>query len=89
MVNEGNTAMHFECEIDSLSYATIERAIARYFDMGYPSSSNIPIDMQADIYEICTLVCTKKSGKFSISAYPLKNGKYYLSVSLQGELSSV
>ena len=88
MYNENNTSTHFECEIDSLSYYTIESKIARYFNMGIPSSSDIPPEMQEGIGETCTLICTKKSGKFSISTYKLKNGKYQLSASLQGKLSN-
>lgn len=89
MFNSNNTPTHFECEIDNLYYGTIEREIAKYFNMGYPDNSNIPPEMSEGIGEICTLICTRKSGKFSISTYALKNGKYHLSVSLQGKLHNV
>ena len=56
--------------------------------MGYPNNSDLPIEMQEGIGETCTLICTKKSGRFNVSIYKLKNGKYQLSVTLQGKLSN-
>lgn len=50
---------------------------------------NITPKMQEDISEDCILVCTRKSGSFSISNYKLNNGKYLLSVSLNGKLHNV
>lgn len=88
MYNDNNTLTHFECEIDNLSYCKIEREISKYFNMGYPDNSDIPIEMQEGIGETCTLICTKKRGKFNISIYKLKNGKYQLSATLQGKLSN-
>ena len=89
MFNLNNTPTRFECEIEKLYYGTIEREIAKYFNMGYPDNSNIPPEMSEGIEEVCTLICTRKSGKFSISTYALKNGKCHLSVSLQGKLHTV
>ena len=89
MLNANNTSTHFECEVDNLNYGTIEGAIAKYFDMGWPDNSNIPPEMPEGIGEICTLICTRKSGEFSISTYKLKDEKYYLSVSLRGKLHDV
>ncbi|MDU6263729.1 MAG: hypothetical protein E6600_04435 [Anaerocolumna aminovalerica] len=81
-----NTSSHFECEIDNLGYSTIEWEIANYFDMGMPDNSSIPPQMREDSCEDCTLICTKKSGDFSIRNYKLKDRKYLLSVSLKGKL---
>lgn len=86
MFNPKNTATHFECEVDNLYYSTIESEIAHYFDMGYPDNSNIPPEMDARSGDTYILVGTKKSGSFSIYTYGLTNGKYQLSVSLQGKL---
>ena len=84
-----NISTHFETDIDNLSYITIERAILRYFNMGMPNTSNIPPEMAeciADTYIFCG---TRKSGKFSISAYKNKSEGYHLSVSLLGKLHRV
>ena len=89
MFNPKNTPTHFECEVDDLSYGTIEGEIANYFDMGYPDNSNIPPEMEARSGGTYILVGTEKSGTFSISTYALTSGKYQLSVSLQGKLHKV
>lgn len=89
MFESNNTPTHFECEIDNLYYGTVERAISRYFNMGYPSSSDMSPELPEGICDIYTLVCDRKSGKFSVSAYLMKSGKYQLSVSLQGKLHEV
>lgn len=84
-----NTATHFECEVDNCSFGTIERNISRYFDMGCIGSSDVPVEVPEGIGDTYTLIGERKSGKFSVSLYPLKNGKYFLSVSLQGKLSKI
>ncbi len=84
-----NTSTHFECEVENLYYTTIEEEISKYFNMGYPDNSSIPPEMQENSSDDCILICTKKSGKFLISNYKMKNGKYLLSVSLNGKLHSV
>lgn len=82
-----NTATHFECEVDNCSFGTIERNISRYFGMGCISSSDVPVEVPTEIGDTYTLIGEKKSGKFSVSLYPLENGKYCLAVSLQSKLS--
>lgn len=84
-----NTQTHFECEISNLSYYKIEEAISDYFNMGSPDNSNIPPEMLVDSSDEYILVCSKKSGEFSISNYKLKDGTYMLSVSLRGKLHNV
>ncbi|WP_033166563.1 hypothetical protein [Clostridium sp. KNHs205] len=81
-----NTATHFECEVKDLSYYTIEREISNYFNMGIPDNSNIPPEMKEDSWENCILVCTEKSGEFSIRNYRLTNGNIFLSVTLKGKI---
>lgn len=80
MLSENNTPTHFECEIDNLSYITIEEEISSYFSMGEPDDSDIPMDMKENSYQTCTLKCDKKSGSFRIKNYALKNDKYQLVV---------
>ncbi len=82
-----NTSTYFECEIDKLSYVTIERKISQYFDMGFPNSSGLPAEMQENSSVDCALACDKMSGNFHVTNYKLKNGKYLLSVRLTGKLS--
>lgn len=84
-----NTSTHFECEIENLYHATIEREIARYFNMGYPDNSSIPLEIEEGFSDKCILRCTKKSGEFYINSYKLKNEKYLLSASLSGKLHNV
>lgn len=86
MFDSKNTPTHFECEVDKLDYGTIESEISHYFDMGYPDNSNIPPEMDARSGGTYILVGTEKSGTFSINTYGLTNGKFQLSVSLQGKL---
>lgn len=84
-----NTSTHFECEIENLYYTTIEEEISRYFNMGSPDNSNVPPEMQENASDECTLICTRKSGKFEICNSKLANGKYLLSVYLKGKLHNV
>lgn len=84
--NTVNTLTYFECEIDNLYYSTIEGEITHYFDMGHPDNSSIPSKLQENTSDTYILICTKSSGKFNISNYALKNGKYMLSVALNGKL---
>lgn len=81
-----NISTHFETDIDNLAYITIERAILRYFDMGMQNTSNIPPEMEENIADTYILCWTRKSGKFSVSAYKNKSSGYHLSVSLVGKL---
>ena len=81
-----NTEMFFECEVDSLDYSIIEDRIARYFDMGDPNSSGLPISLPEESQGTYTLSCTLKSGTFRIATYKLKNAKFLLSVRLIGSL---
>lgn len=78
-----------EREIENLHYITVERVIARYFNMGSPDNSNIPPLLQADSSDQYILVCTQKSGTFNISIHKQTNGKYLLQVSLVGKLNKV
>ena len=80
---------YFECEIENLYYTTVERAIARHFDMGSPDNSTIPPKLSENFSDEYILVCTKKSGTFDISVHKQVNGKYLLQVSLQGKLHTV
>lgn len=84
-----NSKTHFECEVDNLYYVTIEREIAKYFDMGRSDNSSIPPAIKENSFGQYTLICTEKSGKFEISNTKLKNGKYLLSVDLIDKLHRV
>ncbi len=85
MVNQ--ILMPFECEIDNLYYGTIEGEIATHYDMGSPDNSSLPIQLEDnDRGTDYILVCSRKSGEFSISNYKLPNGKYHLSVYPHGKL---
>lgn len=86
MFNLKNTSTHFECEVDDLSYGTIESEIITYFDMGDPNNSSLPQELEGRSGGTYILIGTEKSGTFSISTYALTNGRYQLSVSLQGKL---
>lgn len=84
-----NSKTHFECKVDNLYYVTIEREIAKYFDMGRSDNSSIPPKLNENSSGQYTLICTRKSGKFEITNTELKNGKYLLSVDLIDKLHSV
>lgn len=84
-----NTSTHFECEIENLYYITIEREIARYFNMGSPDHSTIPPKTKENVSDEYSLVCTKKSGIFTICNSKLANGKYHLAIDLKGKLHNV
>ncbi len=79
--------MDIEREIDKLGYGTIEGIIADHFDIGFPSSSNFPIEFPEETYGTYTLIGSKGNGKFSIRITKKTNGKYELMVSLIGKLS--
>lgn len=81
-----NIFSSFECEIDNLYYSTIEDKIIRYFNMGYSDNSNIPPQMEENSSGTYILIGTRKSGEFIVSNYKLNNGKFCLSVSLEGKL---
>lgn len=84
-----NTKIHFECEIDNLYYITVEREIAKYFNMGRSDNSNIPPEMKENDSGQYKIICTERSGDFEISNTRLENGKYFLSVDLINNLHSV
>lgn len=84
-----NSETHFECEISNLHYITVEREIAKYFNMGRSDNSSIPPKLNENSSGQYTLICTRKSGKFEITNTELKNGKYLLSVDLIDKLHRV
>lgn len=84
-----NSKTHFECEVDNLYYITVEREIAKYFNMGRSDNSSIPPTIKENNSGQYILICTEKSGEFVISNTKLKNGKYLLSVDLIDKLNNV
>jgi len=83
-----NTAISFECEINDLGYSAIEWEIANYFDMGTPDSSGLPMIMREnESINDCILVCSDKSGTFSIRNIKLTNDRFLLCVRLIGKLN--
>lgn len=82
-----NNNSNFECEINDLGFSTIESEIANYFDMGEPDSSGLPTIMREnESINECSLICTRKSGSFSIRNYKIGDNRYLLNVRLIGKL---
>lgn len=74
-----------ECEVGSFSYGPVERAITRFYDMGFASSSNFS-ELEEGFNPI-TIIASKASGDFSVLAYTTKDGKKMISCTVKGKLT--
>lgn len=76
-------------KINDLYYGTVEREIAKFYDMGWPESSSIPPELVENSWHNYSLVCTKKIGEFSVRiSSKQKDGTYQLFASVNGKLKN-
>lgn len=76
-------------KINDLYYGTVEREIAKFYDMGWASSSSMPPELVENSWNNYTLICTKKEGEFSVHISPKQpDGTYHLSVNCYGKIKN-
>ena len=67
----------FEFEAMALDYGTIENEVCRYYDLGYPNSSNF-IEITTGIGQTIFIDAVKGSIRCHISAYQKKDSEKYV-----------
>ncbi len=72
----------FEFEAKSLDYGTIESEICRYYDLGYPNSSNF-MEITTGIGQTIFIDAVNGSIRCRVSAYQKKDSEQFL-VSVSG-----